>query len=77
MSDKVYGIGGSHVNMQEFLARPIVNLLLNMSGGLLPEHLTEAEVNLLKDKFGEEWFEELGYSEPEYKRPECDRNSVR
>ncbi len=46
------------------------NLLLNMSGGLLPEHLSKEEIMLLRDRFGENWFESLGYSEPEYKKPE-------
>lgn len=46
------------------------NLLLNMNGGLLPEHLTESEVLALKDKFGEDWFNVLGYNEEEYKKPE-------
>jgi len=45
------------------------NLLLNMSGGLFPEHLSENEVDLLRKRFGTNWFEELGYSEPEYKKP--------
>jgi hypothetical protein len=45
------------------------NLLLNMSGGLLPEYLSKEEVLLLKNRFGENWFESLGYSEPEYKEP--------
>lgn len=44
------------------------NLLLNMSAGVLPEHLTKDEVELLEKEYGENWFEKLGYSEPEYKR---------
>jgi hypothetical protein len=47
----------------------IMNLLLNMSGGLLPEHLNEDEVRLLEAEYGVEWFDELGYTEPEYKKP--------
>lgn len=45
------------------------NLLLNMSGGLLPKDLSENEVKLLRDRFGPDWFTKLGYSEPEYERP--------
>jgi hypothetical protein len=45
------------------------NLILNMSGGLLPEDLIEDEVILLIEKDGEDWFEKLGYSEPKYKKP--------
>ena len=45
------------------------NLLLNMASGLLPEHLTPREVKMLENKFGKNWFEELGYNEPEYKKP--------
>ena len=45
------------------------NLLLNMSGGLLPKDLSEDEVNLLRDRFGPDWFTKLGYSEPKYERP--------
>lgn len=47
----------------------VSNLLLNMQGGLLPEHLQEDEVKLLEEKFGVNWFDELGYTEPKYKRP--------
>ena len=42
------------------------NLLFNMSAGVLPEHLTQSEVDLLKQKHGDNWFEELGYYEPEF-----------
>lgn len=45
------------------------NLLFNMSAGVLPEHLSQSEVEMLKEKHGENWFEELGYTETEYKRP--------
>ena len=45
------------------------NLLLNMQGGLLPEYLTPREVKLLENEFGKNWFEKLGYTEPEYTRP--------
>ncbi len=47
----------------------IDNLLLNMSAGLLPENLNEEEVLLLEKEYGSSWFTELGYSEPEYKKP--------
>lgn len=47
----------------------VENIVLNMSGGLLPENLTQSEILLLKKEYGENWFEKLGYSEPEYKRP--------
>lgn len=45
------------------------NLLMNMSGGLLPENLTLSEIKMLQNKYGLNWFEELGYSEPRYKKP--------
>lgn len=46
------------------------NLLLNMSGGLLPEHLQPDEIELLKARFGEDWFHKLGYKEENgYKNP--------
>lgn len=37
------------------------NLLLNMSGGLLPKDLTEREIVLLKRRFGRDWQFKLGY----------------
>lgn len=45
------------------------HLLLNLSSGLLPENLSQREVGLLREKYGSNWFEELGYSEPNFKRP--------
>lgn len=45
------------------------NLILNMSAGLLPENLSIDEVELLKKKYGEDWFTVLGYTEPQYKKP--------
>lgn len=45
------------------------NLLLNLMGGLLPEHLSREEVKLLEMEFGENWFDELGYDDEHYKRP--------
>lgn len=49
------------------------NIILNMSAGLLPEHLSKREVGLLKRKFGADWFEKLGYTEPLYKKPCFDK----
>jgi hypothetical protein len=40
-----------------------------MTGGLLPEYLSQQECELLKEKCGENWFEKLGYSESKYKKP--------
>ena len=48
----------------------VENLLLNMGGGLLPEHLCKEEIELLKGKYGNDWFTKLGYKEPKYKNPE-------
>ena len=45
------------------------NLLMNMSAGLLPEHLSKDECELLESKYGVNWFEKLGYTEPKYKKP--------
>lgn len=46
------------------------NLLLNMSGGLLPEDLSEYERSLLETRFGVDWFHKLGYKESDgYKNP--------
>lgn len=47
----------------------VENLLLNLSGGLLPENLTSEEVKVLEKEYGPDWFEKMGYTEPEYKRP--------
>ena len=56
----------------EFTLTPLENLYLNMISGLIPEDLSESEVNLLKENLGDNWFEELGYYEPEYKRSRYD-----
>jgi len=45
------------------------NLLLNMTAGLLPEDLSQDECQLLKEKYGEHWFTELGYSVVTHKLP--------
>lgn len=45
------------------------NILANLSSGMLPIELSSDEVGLLTLFCGEGWFEKLGYSEPEYKRP--------
>ena len=46
----------------------IDNLLLNMISGLLPKDLSQGEVRLLENNFGENWFKELGYDE-NYEKP--------
>jgi len=38
-------------------------------GGLLPEHLSKEECKLLEEKYGENWFYELGYTDSDYKKP--------
>ena len=62
-------------NLKNFDFTPIENLYLNMISGLLPEDLKESEVNMLKEYLGDNWFEELGYHEPEYKRSKYDTYS--
>lgn len=56
------------INNKEFTEK-VSNLLLNMQGGLLPEHLKEEEIALLEEAFSSYWFEVLGYTEPKYKKP--------
>lgn len=50
------------------------NLLMNMSAGLLPEHLAEDEVKLLEERYDMNWFTDLGYSEPKYRKPSYSSN---
>lgn len=45
------------------------NLILNMSGGLLPKDLQPDEIKALIKRYGNEWFEVLGYTEPDYTKP--------
>ena len=45
------------------------NLVLNMSGGLLPKNLMKDEVKLLEGVYGKDWFEDLGYDEVNYIKP--------
>jgi len=45
------------------------NLLFNLMAGLLPEYLSQDEVEVLKERHGENWFEDLGYNETDYKKP--------
>lgn len=45
------------------------NIVLNMSAGLLPEFLTKKEVKVLEEAYGNNWFQELGYFEPHFKKP--------
>lgn len=48
------------------------NLLLNMTAGLLPKDLDQEEVTLLEERFGKNWFSELGYTEDKYERSKYD-----
>ncbi len=45
------------------------NIVLNMSAGLLPKDLSENEIEILKNDYGEDWFHVLGYSEKHYEHP--------
>lgn len=67
--------GQKYIDKKElcnFLSEPHINLVLNMSAGLLPENLSKEETEILRNQFGENWFEELGYYEPNYKRSAFD-----
>lgn len=39
-----------------------VNIVFNLSAGMLPEELNPSEVKKLKEHYGENWFEKLGYT---------------
>ena len=45
------------------------NILLNMSAGKLPEELKLNELEAISQEYGDNWFEDMGYTEPEYKKP--------
>lgn len=51
-----------------YIIDDIDNLLLNMNAGLLPKNLTKDEVELLENRYGKNWFNELGFTEPKYER---------
>jgi len=43
-------------NMGEF-----ENIILNLMAGMQPDDLSEEEIEVLKEKYGEQWKQELGY----------------
>lgn len=43
--------------------------ILKMKDGMLPIELDLHEIKLLKKVIGLDWFNYLGYSEPEFKKP--------
>lgn len=47
----------------DFEIDDLTNLLLNLSAGVHPKNLTEDEVEILKNEYGEDWLNELGYTE--------------
>jgi hypothetical protein len=47
-----------------------------MKAGLLPRDLTESEVFLLEERFGDDWFTELGYTEEKHDRSPFDRTKL-
>ena len=61
--------------MSKLIFDEVDNLLLNMTAGLLPKDLTESEVKILEDRFGKDWFTELGYTEEKYERSKYDSNN--
>ena len=65
-------ISENEYHNEDFNFTPFENLYFNLISGLLPENLSESEVNLLKQNLGDNWFEDLGYHEPEYKRSRYD-----
>lgn len=63
--------------MEPFKLDKIDNLLLNLAGGLLPKDLTEDEVDLLKERYDENWFNQLGYTEKNTQRSKYDNLSTK
>lgn len=57
------------MDSKEVTLTPLSNLLMNMSSGLLPEHMSKQEIKMLEKEYGTNWFEKLGYSELKYKKP--------
>jgi len=43
----------------------VYNIMLNLSGGLMPKDLSKEEVDTLKTELGDDWFWQLGYSAQE------------
>lgn len=71
-------INGTDINetlgFQERIVFPNVdettNILMNMSSGLLPQSLTQHECELVEERLGKNWFEDLGYDNDEmYSKP--------
>jgi hypothetical protein len=61
---------------KEIIITPIQNLMMNLGSGLLPENLSDSEVELLEIKYGPDWFEKLGYNDESYNRPHPSRGAV-
>lgn len=40
----------------------IANIVLNLSAGLSPKHLSQSEIEELVKEYGENWLEVLGYA---------------
>ena len=57
------------INGKEIEFTEVDNLLMNMGAGLLPENLSQREIDMLQNKYGADWFNELGYEEPKFKKP--------
>jgi hypothetical protein len=58
--------------MNNFTITDLDNLLIQMKAGLLPEQLDIEEVNMLREVYGINWFNELGYTEDNYNRSKYD-----
>ena len=58
--------------MNNFTITDLDNLLIQMKAGLLPEQLDIEEVEMLKEVYGVNWFNELGYNDDTYTRSKYD-----
>lgn len=59
-SSKERGARKQKQGINKPLISRLQNLLLNMSGGLKPEHLTKSEEDLLIEEYGVDWKKKLG-----------------
>jgi hypothetical protein len=61
MKDQVYCMAIDGHKIDNILTDPTTNIVFNLLSGVRIEDLTEDEVKIMSDKFGENWKEDFAY----------------
>ncbi len=65
----------THLNLPSFLKDALLYIIEGIKSGLHPSMLSEDEINVLKEAYGNEWYTNFGFKKEDLDNINCEKNT--